>query len=832
MSKEDVFKKKYEDEKQARLKAERLLAELKAFSTVSACKVNETEIQRNLRQQKIVSKISLNFNSLDRFTQKINEALHTIGEHTNVSRVYIFENSPDNSFTSNTYEWCNKGIEPQKNELQNIPYSVIPSWIQFLKKEGMIYSENIEEFPKDIYDILAPQEIKSILVFPLKDSEKIFGFIGFDECSDIRNWSKSEIELVHTVANIISNAFLKQKIQNVLTNRERETRIILKSMPDTIIQVDETGKIQSFNSSGNYQLFSKIKKEGTNSIISVFDKKIAALFLTAIKKCLQTGSYSFNFKYIGLKEIELYEARLVKLNEKSVLIIIRDVTELRENEKQLQIAKSKAEEASRSKSEFLANVSHEIRTPLNAILGFSQWLHDNTSSRQHREYISTILSSGRKLLTLMNDILDLSKIESGKMEVEMLPMHYHEVINDIKMIFRQNVEDKGISFKVTTDPSVPEYIFMDELRFYQVLFNLVSNAVKFTSKGFVHVSAAATNLKTKDEINLIITIEDTGVGIKEEKQKEIFNSFTQQSGQSNREYEGTGLGLALVHGLLQKLNGTISLKSKPGKGSVFTLTLFNVKVDRSEHQKKELAAEDQLMKLEPCTIMIVDDIDYNILVLKKLIGEGEINYIDAKDGTEALAKLKDHKPDIIFMDIRMPGLSGFDVTEMIRNDPRHQKTPIIAFTASTLKQQNEKINQMFDAYLQKPIFKKDVDSVLKKFLPFSYVYQSGSEEKAAEVENDINSEYQEDITEILNQLDQIFYPKWKEIKDSLVIYEIEEFKNDLEEMAFQNSCKILLQYCAELNTGLKSFDIDLIEQKLSDFPSVIHKLQSVSKSNL
>jgi len=237
------------------------------------------------------------------------------------------------------------------------------------------------------------------------------------------------------------------------------------------------------------------------------------------------------------------------------------------------------------------------------------------------------------------------------------------------------------------------------------------------------------------------------------------------------------------------------------------------------------------MKLEPCTLMIVDDIDYNILVLKKLIGEGEIKYIDAKDGTEALAKLKDHKPDLIFMDIRMPGLSGFDVTEMIRNDHRHQKTPIVAFTASTLKHQNEKINQMFDAYLQKPIFKKEVESVLKKFLPFSYVQKSEMEELTAVTTSDIPIECLEKIPEILDQLEHRFQSKWEKIKDSLVLYEIEEFKNELEEMAFENSCKPLLQYCAELDTGLKSFDIDLIERKLSDFPSVVTQLESAVKAD-
>lgn len=826
MGNENDLKNQQKSSKNNKIKAEE---KTKDVSQKSGGNYNELQIEKNLRQQEILSRISLNFNSLDRFSQKINDALQIIGEHTDVSRVYIFEDSEDNQSTSNTYEWCNVGVSPHINELQNLSYGTIPSWKRLLKENGLIHSENIRNLPEDIYSILAPQKIKSIISFPLTNSENIFGFIGFDECSTKRCWVKSEIQLIQTVANIISNAFVKQKIQAELANRERENRIILQSMPDIILQVDKKGRIKSFNSPVKNKLFEKVKNDNSDTIHSVFDKKLANLFTDAIEECFRNERYRFDFKHVGLNDIEQYEARLVKLNENDALIIIRDLTEIRENEKQLKIAKEKAEEASQSKSEFLANVSHEIRTPLNAILGFSQWLHDNTNIQQHREYIGTILSSGRKLLSLMNDILDLSKIESGKMDVEMLPMHYHEVINDIKMVFKKDVEEKGISFKITTEPAVPDYIYMDELRFYQVIFNLVSNAVKFTSNGYVQVAASATKTKTENEINLIITVEDTGVGIKANKQKEIFNSFTQQSGESDRDFEGTGLGLAIVNGLLSKLNGTINLKSKPGKGSVFTITLFNVKVDTSEHPKKEVEQEERQMILAPCTIMIVDDIDYNILVLKKLIGTDTVDFIEAKDGTEALAKLKDHKPDLIFMDIRMPGLSGFDITEMIRKDPKHQGTPIVAFTASTLKQQNEKINLMFDSYLQKPIFKKDVETVLKKFLSFSYINKANGKE-TAENEKVISVDCREDLPEIITELKLNFQNKWLGIKDSLVIYEIEEFNKQLEEFAFQKSFKPLLQYCAELDTGLKSFDIDLIEQKLSEFPSLIEKLESYKKS--
>lgn len=509
-------------------------------------------------------------------------------------------------------------------------------------------------------------------------------------------------------------------------------------------------------------------------------------------------------------EIELLEAELNRVKE------------------ELQEANSNAENALRIKSEFLANVSHEIRTPLNAILGFSQWLHENTQDRQHREYLKTILHSARNLLNLLNDILDLSKIESGKLNIDFHPMNYQEVINDIKLVFQQKVDEKGLSMKITTDSTVPEFIFMDELRFYQIIFNLVSNAIKFTSTGYIHILAHAAKTKKNDEVNLIVTIEDTGIGIKENHQKYIFENFKQQNAQNNKEYEGTGLGLAIVKGLLKKLNGTITVKSEPGKGSVFTVTFSQVKVDFNEITRVETFRDEKNMKLAPCKIMIVDDISYNILVLKQLINSEGTVFIEAKDGTDALAKLKTEKPDLIFMDIRMPGINGFDATEIIKQDEELKNIPVIAFTGSTLKDHNSRINNLFDGFLQKPVFKKDLEAVLKRFLKFSYVTEPDIK-PAEEFEHEISEDSLKTLPKVLEELQNDFHHKWEELKDSLVIFEIESFTDELKKMANNNSCTLILNYCTELGNGIETFDIELIKRKLDEFPKLIKTMESLNQ---
>lgn len=791
-------------------------------------KKHEVEVARNLKQQAILSNISLKYNSLSDFEKKTNDAIRIIGKHLNISRVYIFEDSKDGNFTSNTFEWCNKNIESQKDELQNIPYSSIPSCKKIFKEDKIIFSKNISELPQDIINILEPKDIKSILILPLSEHGQQFGFIGFDECNIDRQWNKTEVELLRTISNIISNAFLRNKMQTNIINRELENRAIINSIPDVILQINSEGQIRSLKTEINYNLFKKLKNDDSDNIYTAFDEKLARSFAKGIKKGLKEDHYNFDFKFLSVDRVEYYETRIVKLNKREVMAIIRNVTEAKESEKELRIAKNKAENASRSKSEFLANVSHEIRTPLNAILGFSQWLYDNIDNEEHKGYLNTILTSGKNLLNLINDILNLSKIESGKMDIDMQPMQYQEIITDIKMVFQQKIKDSGMTFQVTTDKSVPAYIYMDELRFYQIIFNLVSNAVKFTSRGFIHVSAYATKTDKENEINLAISVEDTGIGIKEDQQKTIFESFKQQSGQNTRNFEGTGLGLAIVSGLLQKLNGTIQLKSKVGRGSTFTITFHNVKIDTAEHKIKKSSKEiEQQLHLSPCTIMVVDDVEYNRMILKQLVRSENVTFMEAAEGSEAIAKLREQTPDIIFMDVRMPGMSGYDVTEIIKEKESFKHIPVIAFTASTVKHKNDKIDQLFDGYLQKPVFKKELNKVLREFLPYEIVKNENQKQVKESNEKLVleNQDCPENLPDIIDDLEKIFVPEWNEIKDNLIIYEIENFKNQLDEFVFQKPCAIIADYTKELAMGLQSFDIEKIERQLNGFPDLIKKMK-------
>lgn len=784
----------------------------------------QEEIAKNFQQQEILSKVSLNYNSLSDFEEKTNEALQIIGEHTNVSRVYIFEDSPDGSTTSNTFEWCNKGIVPQINELQDIPYSIIPSWKSMLTDPGIVYSENIIELPEDVKAVLEPQNILSIVVLPLLIEGKIFGFIGFDECVVHRAWSKSEIELLRTISNLISNAFMRNKINNELIKRVNEISGIINSIPDQIIIFNKDGKVISFESHKGDKLFAKYVPGRNDEVNTLLDTELSNSFMTAINECITNNSFKFTFSFFHLDEIEHYEARFVLLKHNEVMAIIRNVTEAKEQEKQLQIAKVKAEDASRAKSEFLANVSHEIRTPMNAILGFSEWLHDNVNDQLHKSYLHTILSSGRNLLALINDILDLSKIESGKMVIHMEPMQCSVVIKEIIQVLQQKIDSKNLAVNISIDKSVPNYVYMDEVRFYQILFNIISNAVKFTEKGYIHVSAHATKSLLNNSVNLIVSVEDTGIGINEDQQDKIFLAFTQQSGQSNRHYEGTGLGLSIVSGLLKKLNGEIKLKSKPAKGTTFIIKFNDVTVAEETETANTISVSFKNLLLKECKILIVDDVNFNIQVLKRLISSDHVTYFEANEGQQALDILMNEKPDIIFMDIRMPGLNGYATTEIIKADERLKDIPVVAFTASTMSEEIEMIDNLFDHFLQKPVFKKDVMEVLTKFLSDKFeILQDTVIENTSQVDY---SECKGFTPELVTVFEDMFLPEWEKIKNDLIIFNIDDFYRRLADFSSEHDCLFLSQYCKELNMSLQSFDIEEIRIKINEFPKLIERLKN------
>ena len=285
---------------------------------------------------------------------------------------------------------------------------------------------------------------------------------------------------------------------------------------------------------------------------------------------------------------------------------------------ELKYAKIEADKANDAKSEFLANMSHEIRTPLNAVIGISELLSNTIEDEKQQNYMKTINNAGNSLLLIINDILDLSKIESGKMELNFKPIKLHAIFKEIEMIFMQEVHHKEIEFFVEIPNHIPEMILFDEVRIRQILLNLIGNAVKFTEKGYVKLSIQATPSIKHNHVDLHLSIEDTGIGIPENEKERIFQAFTQISGQSIKKYGGTGLGLSITKKLVEMMNGKISLESEVDKGSLFLLEFANVQiVDVQSLPEETECSYYWKYKYLGTTILVVDDNETHRYFLKR-----------------------------------------------------------------------------------------------------------------------------------------------------------------------------------------------------------------------
>lgn len=380
---------------------------------------------------------------------------------------------------------------------------------------------------------------------------------------------------------------------------------------------------------------------------------------------------------------------------------------------ELKEARIEADRANKAKTDFLANMSHEIRTPMNSILGFSEILLGREKNSENIKYLQSIYTNGNSLLTLINDILDISKVEAGKMNLIYAPMSMENIVGETDIIFRNKAEEKGITLKVNYDRTIPEAVILDETRVRQILVNLVGNAVKFTSKGEISI-----NTKMVGENCIEINVSDTGKGIKESDLENIFEAFVQSSGQNIEEYGGTGLGLLITKKLVELMGGSIRVESQLGRGSSFIILFDNIEIANPEDLRTTVIYNFNTKKVnfDFAKIVIADDIGYNRELIKGFLGEYEFEFIEACNGIEAIEMTRKYSPDILLLDIKMPGKSGNEVVKELKSSEDTKNIPIIIITASMMKSDEDHIQAISDGYMRKPIRKNELIDTLMKFL--------------------------------------------------------------------------------------------------------------------
>lgn len=394
-----------------------------------------------------------------------------------------------------------------------------------------------------------------------------------------------------------------------------------------------------------------------------------------------------------------------------------EISRRKEIEAKLLIAQQKAENANRAKSEFLSNMSHEIRTPMNAVIGFAELTSKMELPKVAAQNIQTILRSAKALISIINDILDLSKIEAGKLKVQKEPIDIKDLADELHNIFYVKIEEKGLKCQIDFDEKIPNALFIDEIRIRQILINLVGNAIKFTDKGHINVSFKVIPNSSRDStLDLHVSVQDSGIGINDADRDKIFEVFEQQSGQDNRKFGGTGLGLSISQKLAHLMGGEIVLESPKEGGSIFTLKLYHVEIALTNPKANKFYAHHKT-SFHQELVLAVDDIEDNLVLIETLLQGYGFEVISTNDPEKSIELAKQYLPKLIFMDIKMPKMDGYEVTDILKNLPETKDIPIIAVSASVLGEKEEAMRRgLFDAFVSKPINTRELEEAIGLFV--------------------------------------------------------------------------------------------------------------------
>lgn len=586
--------------------------------------------------------------------------------------------------------------------------------------------------------------------------------------------------------------------------------------------------------------------------------ELPVLFLTALKETedivrgFEAGANDYLSKPFNIEELLARTKTLIKIKRltrsntilhEAMLIknmfvkkLQREIEEREKVEKQLIEAKELADTANRLKSDFVANMSHEIRTPMNSILGFSELLKDSIKLEKNKDYLDAIISSGKNLMTLINDILDLSKIEADRIELQFEAVDIRKLFREVYQIFTLKANEKNLDYKFGIADNLPEELIMDEARIRQIMLNLIGNAVKFTDEGYVRIDISAVDPdEKKKQTGLMIEVSDSGIGIHEEEKELIFEAFRQQSGQSIKSYGGTGLGLTITKRLVEMMGGRIEVESEYQKGSVFRINLPGISIAESSEEivSQKIDNSDQI-RFTGATVLIAEADKQSRKLLREFLAGRNLDIIESTEGIETLEKILQVQPDIALLDMRLPGLDGFQCIKKIKSTPEISEIPIVGLTSLVMESDLRKIEESgFDSYIKKPLLKKDLIEELKKHLDWSVAKSEiDSAQDKGIIDNDLLPETVQMLPELIDRLENDLMRTRNRIQRSRRIKAVKEFAGRIKQIGRTYKISVVEDYGDALLRHGSRFDQKRIMEELDSYEALVERVKVIYEDNM
>lgn len=640
-------------------------------------------------------------------------------------------------------------------------------------------------------------------------------------------------ELIYIIVQDISQ---RKKAIEALRESESKKLALLKIMPDLIFVLNKKGEFVDVYTDQPDRIGIPPQRLLGKRCEQVFPEELSMTIKEKLDIAIKTREVqSFEYRYKrDLRKYIFEEIRIISTGDNEVLVIMRDITEGKQAQLRLKKAMEEAREANSVKSAFIANISHEIRTPINSILGFSDLLAAELKTESQRKNIESIKNSSKTLLNLINDILDLSKIEAGKMTVKYHDVKLSSIAEEIENIFLLKVIPKDLQYITKIDKSVPDVIRFDEIRLKQILMNLVSNAIKFTDTGTVRVEIKATNKYSREYVEYVdlqISIEDTGIGIKKENLDLIFEAFKQQDEQDARKYGGTGLGLTITKRLVKLLKGRLEVVSELGTGSKFTLYFPEVEVSRHGYVDTKKSDNIKIGQyiFKPACILIADEDKNNSEVIRNIFRYSNMEFLLAKSGKHAIKLIKTKKPDLALLDMNMPEIDGLEVAKYIKTNSNFKDITAIGVSASPLTYNTDIRSVYLDDFVSKPL---NLNILLRKLVKF------------LEIEDDVITSVMDGKAVKNLTLKGELLKRFISARNTEILPAIIRMSNTSSFRDYENFGKVLVRIGEELditrlsligsaiNQAVKTFDLESLAKLVADYKMFEKKILKNSNEEI